>query len=135
MTGTYLDALIRSRMCIKERYVQATTGLLERAEALEYPVCTASVSTAEQNLKREPYDGAAVGSKHALAKSFKPISSAKGALCWCPYRRSSRKRYKPSYSCFREWGSSISNVVNILPEPLGRPIISASHAKAIRTLE
>jgi len=35
--GAYLDALIGSRMCIKERYVQAT-GLLEGAEALKHPV-------------------------------------------------------------------------------------------------
>jgi hypothetical protein len=41
-------------------------------------LCTASVRTAEQNLKRDPYDGAAAGSKHALAESFKPILSAKG---------------------------------------------------------
>jgi hypothetical protein len=51
MTGAYLDALIGSRMCIKERYVQATTGFLERAEALKHPIY-ANVSTAEQNLKR-----------------------------------------------------------------------------------
>jgi len=38
MTGAYLDALVGSRMGIKERYVQATTGLLEGAEALKYPV-------------------------------------------------------------------------------------------------
>ena len=38
MTGAYLDALVGSRMGIKERYVQATTGLLEGAETLKHPV-------------------------------------------------------------------------------------------------
>ena len=38
MTGAYLDALVGSRMCIKERYVQATAGLLEGAEALKHTV-------------------------------------------------------------------------------------------------
>ena len=42
-------------------------------------LCRAGVSITEQTLKREPHDGAAVGSKHALAESFKPISSAKVA--------------------------------------------------------
>jgi hypothetical protein len=34
----YLDALVGSRMGIKERYVQAATELLEGAEALKHPV-------------------------------------------------------------------------------------------------
>ncbi len=38
MSGAYLDAPVRSWVCIKERDVQATTGLLKGAEALKYPV-------------------------------------------------------------------------------------------------
>lgn len=99
-----------------------------------------------KGIKREnqkTHSGAAVGSKHALAESFRPILSAKEVtitgffVChrtMALWHKANVNEHKPSYSCFREWGSSISKVVMMPPTPDGRPIKSASHARAMKIL-